>query len=58
MTDYNFLISFYFLLFSVIGYGLVFQSFCFEKIKNFNDEKSIFIGFNGLFLITSNIFIH
>ena len=53
MTDYViFLISFYFLLFSVIGYGLVFQSFCFEKIKNFNDEKSIFIGFYGLFFIT------
>ena len=51
MTDYViFLISFY-LLFSVIGYGLVFQSFCFEKIKNFNDEKSIFIGFYGLFLL-------
>ena len=53
MTDYIiFLISFYFLLFSVIGYGLFFQSFCFEKIKNFNDEKSIFLGFYGLFFIT------
>lgn len=53
MTDYIiFLISFYFLLFSVIGYGLFFQSFCFEKIKNFNDEKSIFVGFYGLFFIT------
>src|SRR5210317_1705676 len=53
MTDYIiFLISFYFLLFSVIGYGLFFQSFFFEKIKNFNDEKSIFVGFYGLFFIT------
>ena len=47
-----FLSSFYFLLLSVIGYGLIFQNLCFEKIKNFNDENSIFIGFNGLFLIT------
>ena len=53
MTDYIiFLISFYFLLFSVIGYGLIFQILCFEKIKNFNDERSIYIGFYGLFLIT------
>ena len=47
-----FVSSFYFLLLSVIGYGLIFQNLCFEKIKNFNDENSIFIGFNGLFLIT------
>ena len=47
-----FLISFYFLLLSVIGYGIMFQNLCFEKIKNFNHENSIFIGFNGLLLIT------
>jgi hypothetical protein len=53
MTDYIiFFISFYFLFFSVIGYGLYFQSLCFEKIKNFNDEKSIFVGFYGLFFVT------
>ena len=49
---YIFLISFYFLLLSVIGYGIMFQNLCFEKIKNFNYENSIFIGFNGLLLIT------
>ena len=47
-----FVSSLYFLLLSVIGYGLIFQNLCFEKIKNFNYENSIFIGFNGLLLIT------
>ena len=47
-----FLFSFYFLLLSVIGYGLIFQSICFEKTKDLNDEISVYIGFYGLFLIT------
>ena len=47
-----FLISFYLLLISVIGYGVLFQNFCFETIKNAKDQKIIYIGFYGLFLIT------
>ena len=47
-----FLISFYLLLISVIGYGILLQNFCFETIKNVKDQKIIYIGFYGLFLIT------
>ena len=47
-----FLIFFYLSLFSVIGYGLIFQSIILKKIINFNDEKVIYLGFYGLSLIT------
>lgn len=46
-----FILSFYFLLFSTIGYGIFFNNLCFGKDKNFY-ERSIFIGFYGLFSIT------
>jgi len=46
-----FIISFYFLLISVIGYGVFFAKICFKKSY---DEKniSIYIGFYGLMFIT------
>ncbi len=47
-----FIISFYFLLLSIIGYGLFYQNVCFSKFKNLNHESSIFIGFFGLALVT------
>ena len=47
-----FLISFYLLLLSILGYGLIFQNFCFEKIKNLDDQNTIYLGFFGLSLIT------
>ena len=46
-----FIISFYFLLFSTIGYGIFFYNFCFGNDKN-SYAKSIYIGFYGLFSIT------
>ena len=39
-----FFLTFYLLLISVIGYGLMFQSLCFAKIKDMNDQKVIFTG--------------
>ena len=47
-----FFLFFYLLLISVIGYGLIFQNLCFGSTKNINDQRSIYIGFYGLFLIT------
>ena len=47
-----FLLSFYILLISVIGYGILFQNLCFGPIKDMNDEKVIYTGFYGLFLLT------
>ena len=47
-----FISYFYFLLFSVIGYGIFFQNLCFKKIDKFNLQTPIYIGFFGLFLIT------
>ena len=47
-----FFISFYLLLISVIGYGLFFQKTCFGNTKDLADQKTIYIGFYGLFLLT------
>ena len=44
--------SFILLLLSVVGYGLLFQFITFGSIKNLNDQRSIYVGFYGLFLIT------
>ena len=47
-----FCLSFYLLLISVIGFGILFNSLCFEPIKDMSDQKAIYIGFYGLFLLT------
>ena len=47
-----FFISFYLLLVSVLGYGLLFQKISLGSIRNLNSQKSIYIGFYGLFFIT------
>ena len=47
-----FIFIFYILLISVIGYGILFQNLCFEKIKSLNDQRSIFIGFYGMLILT------
>ena len=47
-----FFTSFYLLLLSVIGFGLFFQKICFANIQKNDDQKVIFIGFYGLFLLT------
>ncbi len=53
MFDVFIFITFFYLsLFSVIGYGLIFQSLILKKIINFNEEKVIYLGFYGLSLIT------
>ena len=47
-----FTISFYLLLLSVIGYGILFQNLCLQKLDSLNNSKSIYLGFYGLFFIT------
>ena len=47
-----FITSFYLLLISTIGFGILFHKLSFGLIKDFNDESTIYIGFYGLFLIT------
>ena len=47
-----FFLTFYILLISVIGYGILFQNLCFGTFKDMNDQKVIYIGFYGLFLLT------
>ena len=47
-----FFLSFYLLLISVIGYGLIFKFMTFGPFKDMNDHESIYIGFYGLFFIT------
>ena len=47
-----FVLSFFFLLSSTIGYGIMFNNFCFKRINNLFGENSIFIGFYGLFFVT------
>ncbi len=47
-----FITSFYLLLISTIGFGILFQKLSFGLIKDLNDEKAIYVGFYGLFLIT------
>ena len=44
--------SFYILLISVIGFGILFQNIFFGTIKNMNDQRVIYTGFYGLFLLT------
>ena len=39
MIEYIIFLSSFFFILSVIGYGLIFQNLCFEKIKDFNDES-------------------
>ncbi len=59
-----FVLFFYFLLISTIGFGFLFQKIFFESITNFEDQKIIYIGFYGLFsltfisLLTSLFFSH
>ena len=52
MNIFIFLSAFYFLLVSVVGYGLFFQRLCFNKIESMKDHKIIFTGFYGLFFLT------
>jgi hypothetical protein len=47
-----FFLTFYILLISVIGYGILFQKLCFGTFKDLKDQKVIFTGFYGLFLLT------
>ena len=47
-----FFFVFYILLISVIGYGILFQNFCFEPIKSLKEQKAIYLGFYGLFVLT------
>lgn len=47
-----FIFSFFLLLLSTIGYGLLFNNLCFKKINDLDDKNSIFIGFYGLFFLT------
>ena len=47
-----FFFVFYILLISVIGYGILFQNFCFERIKSLKEQKVIYLGFFGLFALT------
>lgn len=47
-----FILSFYIFLISTIGYGILFNSFCFEKKQSFENGNSIYLGFYGLFLVT------
>ena len=44
-----FILSYFFLLFSIIGYGIFFQKISYGEFKDFDQENSIFIGFYGLF---------
>ena len=47
-----FFLTFYILLISVIGYGILFQNLCFGTIKDMKNQKVIYTGFYGLFLLT------
>ena len=47
-----FILSYFFLLFSIIGYGIFFQKISYGEFKDFDQENSIFIGFYGLFFVT------
>lgn len=44
--------SFYILIISIIGYGILFQNLCFGTIRSMKDQKVIYLGFYGLFLLT------
>lgn len=43
---------FYFFLISVIGFGIFFQKVMYGSIQNLYDQKIIFTGFYGLFLLS------
>ena len=47
-----FILLYFFLLFSIIGYGIFFQKISYGEFKDFDQENSIFIGFYGLFFVT------
>ena len=47
-----FCLSFYLLLFSVIGFGIFFQYLCFGHIKSMMGHEVVYTGFYGLFLLT------
>lgn len=47
-----FLLTFYLLLISTLGYGLIFNNLFFSKIINFDNENIIHFGFFGLFTLT------
>jgi len=47
-----FFLTFYLLLISVVGYGILFQNLCYGHIKNISNQNEIYIGFYGLFLLT------
>ena len=56
-----FFFSFFILLSSTIGYGILFKKLCFNTFDNHSEENLIFIGFYGLFFLTlisliSNLF--
>ena len=56
-----FFFSFFLLLLSTIGYGLIFKKVSFSKLESFENENFVLIGFYGLFLLTlislvSNLF--
>ena len=44
---------FYILLLSTIGFGFIFHKFCFGSIQNIDNQNVIYIGFYGLFFLTS-----
>ena len=52
-----FFLTFYILLISVLGYGIFFQNLCYGPIKDTKDEKIVYVGFYGLFLLTLISFI-
>ncbi len=47
-----FFLFFYLLLISIIGFGFLFQNIFYGAIINYNDQKVIYTGFYGLFLLT------
>ncbi len=47
-----FLLYFYLLLLSVIGYGFFFNNLCFERLNIQKGRSSIYIGFYGLFFLS------
>ena len=47
-----FLFFFYFFLLSTIGYGFLFQNYCFKKILLADYQNIIYVGFYGLFALT------
>ncbi len=44
---------FYGLLISVLGYGLLFKKICYNHFNQFEEQNNIYIGFYGLFFLTT-----